>query len=37
MKKTIEVLSDKLTIPFCILFFIYIMYHLGRALIEAGV
>lgn len=37
MKKTIEIISDKVTIPFCVSFFIYIMYHLGKALIEAGV
>ena len=37
MKKTIETITEKLTIPFCIIFFLYLMYHLAKLLINANV
>jgi hypothetical protein len=37
MKKTIETISEKLTIPFCIIFFLYLMFHLAKLLINANV
>jgi len=37
MKKTIETISEKLTIPFCVLFFLYLMYQLAKLLINSNI
>jgi len=37
MKKAIETITEKLTIPFCALFFLYLMYHLAKLLINSNI